>query len=60
MAKFWTVLSDPKIWRTLLVNAAAIAPVAAGFVPEPYGVALISLANVINHVFNVAQQPAKP
>lgn len=60
MSKFWAVLSDPKIWRTLLVNAAAIAPVAAGFVPEPYGAALIALANVVNHAFNVATQPPKP
>ena len=55
MSSLLKALSDPKVWRTILVNAAALAPVAAGFVPEPYGAALVALANVVNHVFNSAQ-----
>lgn len=56
MNAFFTSLTDPKVWRTLLVNAAALAPVASGYVGEPWGALLVAAANVVNHMYNSATQ----
>lgn len=55
MSKFFKSLADPKVWRTILVNAAALAPVASGYIGEPWGALIIAAANVVNHMFNSAQ-----
>lgn len=53
-------ITDTKVWRTILVNALALAPIFAGFLPGPYGALVLALANVVNHAYNsqTASAPA--